>query len=170
MGEGLIVRRGGSGNPEGKYVWKKLTAQNGTFIAFVTADAENAYPNGGTQGGYWYEKAEAKVDRGTFTVANNTAWNTKIVVPHNLGKTPENITIAFAPTAHSKPAGTADWRFVYYVNDVVHCYGYSSGQLSANLNVAFSVTADADNIYIENIINSNGFAVAWGLFDYEVRG
>ena len=40
---------------EGQYVWKKLTAQNGTFVDYVTADSANAYPNGGMQDGYWYE-------------------------------------------------------------------------------------------------------------------
>ena len=40
---------------EGRYVWKKLTAQNGTFVDYVTADSADAYPNGGTQDGFWYE-------------------------------------------------------------------------------------------------------------------
>ena len=40
---------------EGQYVWKKLTAQNGTFVDYVTADSADAYPNGGMQDGYWYE-------------------------------------------------------------------------------------------------------------------
>ena len=43
------------GDREGQFVWKKLTAQNGTFVDYVTADSADAYPNGGTQDGYWYE-------------------------------------------------------------------------------------------------------------------
>ena len=42
----------------GTYVWKKLSAQGGTFIDFVVSDSTNAYPDGGTQGGYWYEKVQ----------------------------------------------------------------------------------------------------------------
>ena len=42
--------------PHGVYVWKKLTAQGGDFVNFVVSDSETAYPDGGTQDGYWYEK------------------------------------------------------------------------------------------------------------------
>ena len=55
MGEGLIVRRGGSGKAEGKYVWKKYDSEGGNFIDYVTADDESSYPNGGTKSGYWYD-------------------------------------------------------------------------------------------------------------------
>ena len=41
--------------PEGMYVWKKLTAEGGDFVDYVVADTEDAYPDGGTQDGYWYE-------------------------------------------------------------------------------------------------------------------
>ena len=47
----------GGGNSEGKYVWKKLTTQGGDFIDYVVSDSETDYPDGGTQGGYWYEKS-----------------------------------------------------------------------------------------------------------------
>ena len=41
---------------EGVYVWKKLTAEGGTFVDYVVDNNESKYPDGGTQGGYWYER------------------------------------------------------------------------------------------------------------------
>lgn len=40
----------------GRYVWKQLTAEGGDFVAFVTADSEDSYPDGGTQDGAYYVK------------------------------------------------------------------------------------------------------------------
>lgn len=39
----------------GQYLWHQLTAENGDFVAYVTADDPDAYPNGAEQDGYWYE-------------------------------------------------------------------------------------------------------------------
>ena len=47
---------------EGQFVWKQLTAEGGDFVAFVTADDENSYPDKGTQDGYWYELVEEGVN------------------------------------------------------------------------------------------------------------
>lgn len=41
---------------EGLYVWKKLTAEGGTLVGYVVDDSASAYPDGGTQDGYWYER------------------------------------------------------------------------------------------------------------------
>ena len=49
---------------EGIYVWKKLTAQGGDFVDFVVSDNASAYPDGGEQGGYWYEMVEEKNNNG----------------------------------------------------------------------------------------------------------
>lgn len=52
----------GTRQPEyGLYVWKKLTAQGGDFVDFVVSDSESAYPDGGTQDGYWYEKVSERI-------------------------------------------------------------------------------------------------------------
>ena len=53
---------------EGQYVWKQLTAQNGDFVAFVTADDEGSYPNGGTQDGYWYERVTSYTGANPITI------------------------------------------------------------------------------------------------------
>ena len=52
MGEGIRI---GGGKSSGLYVWKKLTADGGDFIDFVVSNSPTAYPNGGMQGGYYYE-------------------------------------------------------------------------------------------------------------------
>ena len=100
----------------GAYVWKKLTAEGGDFVDFVVNDTETAYPDGGMQEGYWYEKfnpatliasnvrkdvdiwgivgtlVEGKtgIDYGTVTL--NGSQN-KVTVSHNLGKSPSFIAI-----------------------------------------------------------------------------
>ena len=58
---------------EGQYVWKQLTAEGGDFVAFVTADDENSYPNKGTQDGFYYELLSQPVDLASEPdlIANN---------------------------------------------------------------------------------------------------
>lgn len=78
---------------QGAYVWKKLTAKGGTFLDFVVSDNTNAYPDGGTQGGYWYEKVvegQSGVDIVLFTPAEDVLTAT---VAHTLGKMPSNVAV-----------------------------------------------------------------------------
>ena len=49
-----------AGTKSGMYVWKKMTTQGGDFVNFVVSDSETAYPDGGLQDGYWYEKFNEK--------------------------------------------------------------------------------------------------------------
>lgn len=85
---------------QGAYVWKKLTAKGGTFLDFVVSDNTNAYPDGGTQGGYWYEKVVEGVDLiqsfgytkyaiDKFTLSSEIAvkYNT-CYINHSLGEKP----------------------------------------------------------------------------------
>lgn len=77
----------------GTYVWKKLSAKGGTFLDFVVSDNANAYPDGGTQSGYWYEKVvegKAGVDVVFFTPTEDTLSAT---VTHTLGKMPSNVAV-----------------------------------------------------------------------------
>ena len=97
---------------EGVYVWKKLTAEGGDFVDFVVSDQETAYPDGGGQGGYWYEKFDSStliseniregvdiwgvigtlvegksgIDFGEVTFSSQT--NSNLVVSHSLKKVP----------------------------------------------------------------------------------
>ena len=111
-----IMQQGGL-DPEtlktGIYVWKKLTAEGGDFVDFVVNDTETAYPDGGMQDGYWYEKfnpvtliannirkdvdiwgiigtlveGKAGIDFGTVTLASSG----NLEFSHNLGKVPSHV-------------------------------------------------------------------------------
>ena len=58
----MVNRKIAMNNGEGQYVWKKLTAEGGDFIDFVVSADTGAYPNGGTQDGYWYDLLSQPVD------------------------------------------------------------------------------------------------------------
>ena len=78
---------------EGLYVWKKLTAQDGDFVDFVVSDSPTAYPDGGEQGGYWYELFDLKsfgIDFGEVTLASSAA---SVTVSHNLGVVPSWVAL-----------------------------------------------------------------------------
>lgn len=82
----------------GAYVWKKLTAQGGDFVDFVVSDSPTAYPDGGEQGGYWYEIFKekltpslfgfTKVAVDTFSFTSTTTITTGTVLNHSLGEVP----------------------------------------------------------------------------------
>lgn len=80
----------------GLYVWKKLSAKGGTFIDYVVSDSTDAYPDGGTQGGYWYEKVKnfmfglIKEAHGSFIPSSNSK---SYSITHNLGSKPKFIVI-----------------------------------------------------------------------------
>ena len=91
MGEG--IRIGGGGKKEGLYVWKKLTAEGGTFVDYVVDNNESKYPDGGTQDGYWYEKVVegvAGIDFGEVTLASTAA---SVTVSHKLGTVPSWVAL-----------------------------------------------------------------------------
>ena len=48
----------GKYKPHGLYIWKKLTAEGGDFIDYVVSNTETAYPDDGTQDGYYYKKMD----------------------------------------------------------------------------------------------------------------
>lgn len=83
---------------QGAYVWKKLTAEGGDFVDFVVNDTETAYPDGGMQEGYWYEKVvdgiplsvfeSSKYAIDTFTLTSDTKAR-DYSISHSLGSTPK---------------------------------------------------------------------------------
>ncbi len=83
--------------PHGAYVWKKLTAQGGDFVNFVVSDQSTAYPDGGTQDGYWYEKVakekEVIAKSGEYTFSGE---RDEIKIPHGIGKKPNYFGITNA--------------------------------------------------------------------------
>lgn len=96
----LISAGGGSGS--GLYVWKKCLQQviseytlSMELIDYVISDDENAYPNGGTQGEYYYERYTplsaglfncTKYITGSYTMTSTLS---SIIVTHNLGVVPK---------------------------------------------------------------------------------
>ena len=93
----------GGGKPEGLYAWKKCKNDTDhTFIDYVVSDKENAYPDGGEKGGYWYEKVsegitpemfgctQMAVD--TFTLTSNTI-GSNYSISHSLGTKPKYFII-----------------------------------------------------------------------------
>lgn len=84
----------------------------GDFIDFVVSDSETAYPDGGTQDGYWYEKvvevdilykgfAElkgySKIAKDKFIYSNDLSISTSDSSPtkfsHSLGETPKAVMV-----------------------------------------------------------------------------
>lgn len=84
----------------GAYVWKKLTAEGGDFVDFAVDNEPNKYPDGGEQGGYWYEKVVEGIDLlaatgftkmavDKFTLTSIPTGNyPQIIVSHSLGIAP----------------------------------------------------------------------------------
>lgn len=88
---------------QGAYVWKKLSAKGGTFIDYVVSDNTNAYPDGGSQGGYWYEKVvegiglesfgytKYAVDK--FTRTESYPYLNSCPINHSLGEIPRFVYV-----------------------------------------------------------------------------
>ena len=125
----VIVKSGG-GSSKGLYAWKKLTAANGDFIAYVVADKASKYPNKSVHtDGYYYEKVVEGVDlsalgvskfeTGTYTPSENVQ---SITLNHSLGVIPK-IAIVFN---FNTPSGNS------YISHVVSAYT-NSGSASAGV-------------------------------------
>ena len=88
---------------EGLYVWKKLTAEGGTFLDYVVDNNESKYPDGGEHGGYWYERGLG-ID---LSALGCTKAVTEKITPssgtskvyHSLGITPKIVIVTTESTA-----------------------------------------------------------------------
>ena len=49
------------------YVWGKYTASGGDLLDYVYSTDSSAYPDGGTQGGYYYKRVKPVEDFATST-------------------------------------------------------------------------------------------------------
>lgn len=139
----------------GMYVWRKFTAQGGTFIDFVVSDIESAYPDGGLKDGYWYEKfqlnslfhcTKVAVDEIVVTTEGSSL-NTAITLNHSLGEQPiaylafveeytpsaqgTYITMQFSVLINGS-ATTA--KCVYLVENTNSANGYGGTYYSGNVN------------------------------------
>ena len=78
------------------------SAEKIAFVDFTVSDDPTAYPDGGEQGGYWYEKVVegvAGIDFGEVTLASTT---TSVTVNHNLGVVPS--WVALIPKILNRPS------------------------------------------------------------------
>lgn len=145
-----IMQQGGL-DPEtlktGIYVWKKLTAEGGDFVDFVVNDTETAYPDGGMQEGYWYEKIKGTngVDYGTVTLSNaNTA---SVNVSHSLGVIPSHtilITIPLASFGSNQTPTNVDGEYYQHGSYVTNAVTALTGGINKTKN---SITFMTDNTY-----------------------
>lgn len=75
---------------------KKLKVSDVSFIEFVIADNANAYPNGGMQGGYWYEKVmetDFGFEKVSFSKVTPTSDTYSISFSHDLGEIPKKVFV-----------------------------------------------------------------------------
>lgn len=85
-----------SGNTYSYSGTKVISKEQKTFLDFVVSDNASAYPDGGTQGGYWYEKVKnfmfglTKEAHGSFILSTDTK---RYTLEHNLGAIPKFVVV-----------------------------------------------------------------------------
>ena len=134
---------------EGAYVWKKLTAEGGDFIDFVVSDQETAYPDGGMQGGYWYEKVVegvAGIDFGEVTLASTAS---SVTVSHNLGVVPSWVALipqSVEENANRTLANLNNDELVYYSKNGLNFFSTANTLTETEITfVAQNTTAGFNN-------------------------
>ena len=80
------------------------------FLGYIVSDKENAYPDGGEKGGYYYEKVVdgAQIAEGSKSGSNANPYNNPII-EHGLGVIPTNIIIHYKDDSY-KTAGYANYK------------------------------------------------------------
>lgn len=153
------------GDREGQFVWKQLTAEDGDFVAFVTADDENSYPNGGMQDGYWYELVDTNGGQGGYvwkkyiTVPPTYASNLTMTVVVSSGNSNIQITSANFDLTHIPN----DWKSFFQGFTAIAGTRYfdSNGRLWLNYNytkldfTTFTATSATTGILGTEMSNTN---------------
>lgn len=135
---------------EGAYVWKKLTAQAGNFVDFVVSDSETAYPDGGEQDGYWYEKVVegvAGIDFGEVTLAQAAE---SVTVSHKLGVVPS--WVALVPKELSSSGMNNEFTYANFNGKVLRS-GPSLGYAKSEVTNTLTETEVTFNCYVSNKTN-----------------
>jgi hypothetical protein len=105
------------------------------FVNYVVADDENAYPDGGEQNGYWYEKIipGATIKSGTASATSYTDPST-LKIAHGLGKTPTIYGVYSGSVAISGSYGSQSYIYVTVDSTYITIQGrmYCSGLGSYN--------------------------------------
>lgn len=162
-----IMQQGGL-DPEtlkaGTYVWKKLTAEGGDFVDFVVNDTETAYPDGGMQEGYWYEKFNPAtliasnvrkdvdiwgvigtlvegvtgIDYGTVNFSSDAYNPDELTFSHNLGVVPSHVIVVASSFGINKFCASFDEDGV----------GMHMETQSGDVSIDMSVNKTAQNVTV----------------------
>ena len=147
----ITINGCGGGAAKGQYVWNKLDAEGGNFVDYVVANNENKYPDGGMQGGYWYERVVEGIDLSGFagytkmavdyiTYSSAQVCTTKHT--HSLGISPKagmivaldevaNNGVTFAMCSVSNTNGVTGNSSMRYRNDTTGLWGTQNGSCAA---------------------------------------
>ena len=147
---------------KGVYLWKKLTAQGGNFVDFVVSDNSSAYPDSGTQDGYWYEKISnvSKVEVGTITLTSSAS---SLTINHSLGEVPD-IVIVYTKksTDSSYTVGSSTVIGPYSKGELPKSVCLYLGGTSTTLYRSSYTTITEDTVTIPYVSS----AKRWGAYEY----
>ena len=143
------------GNPI--YAYSADTEPTYTFLDYIVSDKENAYPDGGEKGGYWYEKVGGFL---TGTITQTTKNKTTLSFEYGSNKTPKafylmhmgevnsgNVKYLVYSTWYDESQGLNNGAYAYYNSPYVY---YTQGTGGATCSATFSdgvVTLGGNNYY-----------------------
>lgn len=109
------------------YVWGKYTASGGDLLDYVYSTDSSAYPDGGTQGGYYYKIVRpvltgiaitTQPNKTTYAVGGSfDSTGMVVTATYDTGATKEVTGFTFSPSTFSS-AGTKTVTISYTENDV----------------------------------------------------
>ena len=140
-----------------------------TFIDYVVSDKSTAYPDGGMQGGYWYEKGNCGTNvwsKKTFVPAQ-TLINPTIIFSSSRVNNHEVLT---ATSASFNQHGVTDW--LSFLNGFTKSSSYfsvSGSNLYWNYNSAqyqFTIEVNDNGFPVLTAVESTYLNVAAGTYEY----
>lgn len=140
----------GDYNSEGTYKYagtKVVSEEIKEFLDYIVSDKENAYPDGGEKGGYWYERVVEGIDleklgctkfeEGTITPAS-TIQSASYSLSHSLGEIPRYL-IVYLPEEDVPSSGSSLQVYIACANpssayrDKGHDYYYELGGTASQM-------------------------------------
>lgn len=153
----LTFSRGDTNFGDDIHTWTVTTNKvlESTFFGYVVSDKENSYPDGGTQGGYWYEKASlisdaipfSKIKFGSFTPASDVE---TLSIPHNIGEPVKFIYII----QNNNASLSGNYYLSLEINMIVKMFAGTSSRSSGS---AFCCPSDYPLGSSLNPYTDNGF-------------
>lgn len=134
--------------------------KDAVFIGYVVSDDPNAYPDGGTKDGYWYEKVKqypVNMDNGRVYPVSG-----RITIAHSLGEKPTGFCVMDASTINNKLESNTGMIFypnLYYGDATLGRYFYSSSSGTYN----YSTSANEKTITFPQTF-VNGREYVWFAF------